>query len=1337
MRWHLPKKNTGLKSTGSLPWLRKIISSGHINGKEGTEGKSTEKKKQQHNPLKQVFFTEHALSPDQLADIYPLARIDSSNLLASRGISQEEACLRLIERRRLQNPHPKFRTFLSRLLRSLLHQFLHSFRLLLFFSTLLCFAYFLLNATSLSFDAKSNALWLAILQFVALFAICLVAVAQKFQMKRLNNKAFSTVLPSADIFYTAIREGRRSPVRCNEILDGELLLLKAGQRVPADLRLLHILDGPFLVDCAWLAVGPAMEPMEFTANVASKHVDVFKARNVVFAGFLCTQGSALGLVIRTNKKTLFSRLSARPVKSTTTNNENIDSTTLSSSYDSNMNISTTNYDNNGIHHLEMDYLQLVHWICWISLCISFLFYLAALFLLGTGPFTVDPFAAFVCIFLVLLIANLPQGLPLAFNAQLLLIARQLRQKYCGEMMLKDMHAADSLSRTSVLMIHNPSVFCTNRPSLTDLWFGGSNQQLCAANLIDWAVRSNKKPQQIWELHEKDGFTKQSEFAERFGQQTLELLKTAAFCCKATSDKKKHSPPKLQSSESQRRRSLTFWESLRRPSLNMSKCSRVTDITTEHPLPTIVSEKTIPKPLFIGNLTYLPQLHQGKSTPIGTPIDVALLKFLEQLMPMDLWKSGMELLPQESTNQLIGNLTDWRTPVITIGRRIESDNNSFSDGLAINGDGLQYRLMARGAPEELLRNCTTVRTPMMEELPLTDELLLQFEEQFLYLSASGKHCTGIAILDFSETECPPYTFGSAASSSSSTSALSSDEWTEWATNSQMSGGWCFLGMLVFADSLHECAQSVEQLKKDGIRTVLMSDDHPAVVQALAQKSNLINTSNVIREDKKQKQQETRAEVLKSTIQTKIASVKNLQQLIPSHIRSPFRRLHKTQSTTSSGYHSTEINASSNNDNTDGKHENHSKTTDEIASFIEEGWPIDGDFFAEMDSDQINYILTVQPSERNLLFTRLNPDQIGQLVKHFQAFGNSVTFVSQNGLVDGQALRDNDFGIAPTDCSVPGSLLAQQMAVALCSDMSLSNLVRAICLSRTIRRNLASTLIFSLSHTPAILLPIFLTLVLGFPPGLNPLQILSIVLLTAIPPAVALAFNRTLYFSSTSKANDTPLSKGNRLGIFLYSYLLAGIVLAAGPLFAYLDVFWQAGIDISQLINRADLLFWEQQSDTAAKSSTNATLLLTTEHSNKFAIQQKYEEENQLFEALTRQAAAAWQLTLVTAQLFHVWLCADLATGSRKESAGSYPWAIFRNFALWFAIVFDLSILLILIYLPGFNVVFLGVQPPPVHIWLFPLVVGCVLFIIHLLRKLILHERWRRSKCDKINTSNNNC
>lgn len=96
------------------------------------------------------------------------------------------------------------------------------------------------------------------------------------------------------------------------------------------------------------------------------------------------------------------------------------------------------------------------------------------------------------------------------------------------------------------------------------------------------------------------------------------------------------------------------------------------------------------------------------------------QFLEQLMPLDSWKSGMELLPREASSKHIASLLDSHTPVTTIARCIANDSSEEEEGM--NG----VRLMAMGAPEELLRNCTTVRTATMDEVPLSDELLLQFE-----------------------------------------------------------------------------------------------------------------------------------------------------------------------------------------------------------------------------------------------------------------------------------------------------------------------------------------------------------------------------------------------------------------------------------------------------------------------------------------------------------------------------------------------------------------------------------------------------------------------------------
>ena len=174
--------------------------------------------------------------------------------------------------------------------------------------------------------------------------------------------------------------------------------------------------------------------------------------------------------------------------------------------------------------LRKDFHGLIRLALWVSVG----FALLALF--ATLPTSGDPLATFVCPFLLLLVAGLPQSLPLAWSCQMFWMARRLKRR-CGGMVLRVADMSDALGATSVLMvvltqllfycifvqIHNPSVLSTNRPVLTDLWLASSDHTIPAGDFVDWAVRQRR---------EGTAAPNQRELAARFGQSAVDLLGTA-------------------------------------------------------------------------------------------------------------------------------------------------------------------------------------------------------------------------------------------------------------------------------------------------------------------------------------------------------------------------------------------------------------------------------------------------------------------------------------------------------------------------------------------------------------------------------------------------------------------------------------------------------------------------------------------------------------------------------------------------------------------------------------------------------------------------------------------
>uniref|UniRef100_A0A183BPN7 Cation_ATPase_N domain-containing protein n=1 Tax=Globodera pallida TaxID=36090 RepID=A0A183BPN7_GLOPA len=377
------------------------------------------------------------MAVEQLADLFPLARIDVHEVLSSRGISHDEARLRLADQcrqRRARRVRAAFR---------FLRQFtLSAFPLLLLCSSLICLLIALIDPSSAQ------------------------RAFGRSRLRRVGNLFQS----GGGQLHFVVREGVRVPMRERDILPGDLLWVEAGQRVPVDLRILWA-NNEFRATANWLTGRP--EAMRFTAEPAPRHApDLFRVRNILFAEFACTRGASLGLVIRTGKNTLYSRLLSmktffRPPSPEGPSEE---------------------YGRQGQRResaLRQSYRSFVRTIVWLSLGVSTGALLLSLLLTNFAR----PLYSFVHIFLIVLIVSVPQALPLTLSVQLLLVARWLRRK-CGGMLLRQAGVADALGRTSVLMVHSSSVLSSNCPTVTDLWLAGQNKMINAAQLL--VPRVNKK-----------------------------------------------------------------------------------------------------------------------------------------------------------------------------------------------------------------------------------------------------------------------------------------------------------------------------------------------------------------------------------------------------------------------------------------------------------------------------------------------------------------------------------------------------------------------------------------------------------------------------------------------------------------------------------------------------------------------------------------------------------------------------------------------------------------------------------------------------------------------------
>uniref|UniRef100_A0A914KWV7 P-type ATPase n=1 Tax=Meloidogyne incognita TaxID=6306 RepID=A0A914KWV7_MELIC len=97
-----------------------------------------------------------------------------------------------------------------------------------------------------------------------------------------------------------IRDCEEKQIPSDELVVGDIVIIRSGQQVPADIRILQS-NG---VKIESSAINGEPQAVDYTNEPAAKHVALFDARNVILRGCYCTEGEAIGLVIRTGKYTM-------------------------------------------------------------------------------------------------------------------------------------------------------------------------------------------------------------------------------------------------------------------------------------------------------------------------------------------------------------------------------------------------------------------------------------------------------------------------------------------------------------------------------------------------------------------------------------------------------------------------------------------------------------------------------------------------------------------------------------------------------------------------------------------------------------------------------------------------------------------------------------------------------------------------------------------------------------------------------------------------------------------------------------------------------------------------
>lgn len=122
-----------------------------------------------------------------------------------------------------------------------------------------------------------------------------LGVVQEFRAERSMEELRGMIAPEARV----IRDGMEKRIPAAELVPGDIVLLEAGDRVPADIRMISAVD----MQAVEAALTGESTPVNKHTRPLDRETEVCDAANTVFMGTMITRGRGHGIVVATGMRT--------------------------------------------------------------------------------------------------------------------------------------------------------------------------------------------------------------------------------------------------------------------------------------------------------------------------------------------------------------------------------------------------------------------------------------------------------------------------------------------------------------------------------------------------------------------------------------------------------------------------------------------------------------------------------------------------------------------------------------------------------------------------------------------------------------------------------------------------------------------------------------------------------------------------------------------------------------------------------------------------------------------------------------------------------------------------
>ncbi|EAR87207.2 Na,H/K antiporter P-type ATPase, alpha subunit family protein (macronuclear) [Tetrahymena thermophila SB210] len=307
-----------------------------------------------------------------------------------------------------------------------LRELITPFAILLWISSIVCFVAYKIKPQN-----SQNLYFGIILIFVVLITAFITFQQNKKSEAILDS--FKSFLPQKCV---VIRDGSETQINSQKLVLGDIVKIKAGEKIPADIRLIRVNE--MKVDNSALT---GESESQIRSTFCSHPESLLETSNVAFFGTLCKEGQGIGIVIQIGDKTTLGEIASMASAEKKTK------TPL---------------------RIELD--RLILFMVFVALSLGILFFLLSYFHAGYDAITSIVYG------IGILVVNVPEGLICCITISLAITAKSLHRK---NVLVKNLESVETLGSTSCICSDKTGTLTQNVMTVEHIWISG--QEIKATN----------------------------------------------------------------------------------------------------------------------------------------------------------------------------------------------------------------------------------------------------------------------------------------------------------------------------------------------------------------------------------------------------------------------------------------------------------------------------------------------------------------------------------------------------------------------------------------------------------------------------------------------------------------------------------------------------------------------------------------------------------------------------------------------------------------------------------------------------------------------------------------